>query len=119
MNLEGNEIDPLEGRKVAIFCGIAQPEQFASTIRGMGAEIVASKYYPDHFHYCVEELSELAARWKEMGAEMMVCTEKDKVKLPEIQDLALPVIWIKIQPEVIEGAEELKSFIDRVKAKIA
>ncbi len=119
MDLEGKELDSLEGRKIAIFCGIAQPEQFASTIREMGAEVVAQKYYPDHFHYYAEELSEIAARWKEMGAEMMVCTEKDKVKLPEIHQLALPIVWIKIQPEVVEGADELKSFIERVKAKIA
>jgi len=50
---------------------------------------------------------------------MMVCTEKDKVKLPDIHQLALPIVWIKIQPEVVEGADELKSFIERVKAKIA
>lgn len=119
MDLEGKESESLEGKKVAIFCGIAQPEQFASTIREMGANIVAQKYYPDHFHYHSEELNEIASRWKEMGAELMVCTEKDKVKLPEIQDLALPVVWIKIQPEVVEGLEELEIFIDKIRTKLA
>jgi tetraacyldisaccharide 4'-kinase len=118
VDLKGNEAESLQNRKVALFCGIAQPEQFVSTIEQMGAQIVAQKFYPDHFLYSHEELYELAGRWKEMGAEMMVCTEKDKVKLPEMHELPLPVFWIKIQPEVIEGAEALDEFIEKVRSKL-
>lgn len=119
LDLEGNDFGPLEGRQVAVFCGIAQPEQFVSTIYDMGAGVVAQKFYPDHFSYSVEDLYELAARWRELGASYMVCTEKDKVKLPDIKDLALPVLWVKIQPYVVEGQIALQEFFQKVRSKLS
>lgn len=116
-NLEKEEVSELIGLRVALFCGIAQPDRFVSTIRDMGAEVVAQKFFPDHFYYSTDELYELAKRWKEMGAEAMVCTEKDKIKLPELTDFPLPVYWIKILPRVVEGEEYLDQFIENIKQK--
>ncbi len=116
-DLHGDEVEQLTDIKVALFCGIAQPDRFVSTIKEMGAKVIAQNFFPDHFYYSSDELFELAKRWKEMGAEAMVCTEKDKIKLPELSEFPLPVYWIKIQPRVVEGEQYLDQFIENIEKK--
>lgn len=42
---------PLIGREVVAFAGIARPDKFYATLRRVGAQIVATRSFPDHHHF--------------------------------------------------------------------
>lgn len=114
----GEVVTNIQAKKVGIFCGIAHPEYFQKTVAQEGAEIVDSAFTSDHVSLDFNSLEEFAIRCKEQGAEMLLCTEKDKVKILDIQKLALPIAWIKMRLKLVEGIDEWANFVDRVKSDL-
>jgi tetraacyldisaccharide 4'-kinase len=105
----------LTGKPVGIFCGIAHPEYFYKTVSQQGAHIVDSAFAGDHLSLEPGILSTFAEKCKQQGAELLLCTEKDKVKLVDIQGLALPIAWVKMRLVIVEGQEQWNDFIVKVK----
>jgi tetraacyldisaccharide 4'-kinase len=71
----------LAGRPVLAFAGIGRPEKFFATLRGLGAELVAARGFPDHHAYRPAELAALRAEAAAAGAAL-VTTSKDLARLP-------------------------------------
>lgn len=115
LNYEGKVLPTLNGKKVGIFCGIAHPEYFHRSVSRQGVEIVSSLYTADHVSFETERLKAFANECKEKGAELILCTEKDRVKLVDIKGISLPVAWMKMRLKVVEGNSEWEAFIDRAK----
>lgn len=119
LDLNGKGAASLSGKKVGIFCGIAHPEYFEQTVRDLGATIVARYFIPDHMDYEAENLVKFANQAALEGAEVLVCTEKDRVKLVEPLNLSLPVLWVRMRLSFVEGQTEWEEFIARVKSDLA
>jgi tetraacyldisaccharide 4'-kinase len=66
---------------VAAFCGIARPEQFFAGLEAAGVEIAARFAFPDHFTYTRPALDEMLSNAQAAGAETLITTEKDLVRL--------------------------------------
>jgi tetraacyldisaccharide 4'-kinase len=84
---------PLIGREVVAFAGIARPEKFYATLRRVGAQIVATRDFPDHHAYTPREIEALIEESRGRGA-LLATTEKDLVRLTARQAravVALPV----------------------------
>ncbi len=73
--------DVLRGRRVLAGAALGRPEGFAEVLRGAGAELVATRWSPDHHPWSAAEVAALAAEAEALGAEL-VMTAKDAVKLP-------------------------------------
>ena len=114
-SFNGEVIDSLEGKKVGIFCGIAHPDYFRETVRQQGAVIVNAAFSGDHREFGSATLRVFAQQCKDLGAELLVCTEKDKVKIADDRSLALPIVWLQMKLNVVEGADEWYNFISKVK----
>jgi tetraacyldisaccharide 4'-kinase len=71
---------PLIGREVVAFAGIARPDKFYATLRRVGAQIVATRSFPDHHPFKPREIEALIAEAGERGA-LLATTEKDRVRL--------------------------------------
>lgn len=97
-----------KGKKVALFCAIANPERFMTQVQESGAQMTISLIKPDHEPFAVEELEELAQRSQ---ADVLVCTEKDFVKLPQS---SLPIIPIPLELTIREGSDIWKQFINQI-----
>lgn len=108
----------LQGKKVGMFCGIAHPESFRKTLVNEGAVVVAEYPICDHDSPRLAELEAFAARSREAGAEYLACTEKDRVKLDDSIVLALPIVWLQMDLQVVEGREEWEQFLAAAKKKI-
>lgn len=119
LDLQNGTIPSLQNKKVGVFCGIGKPENFLDTVRDQGADIVNNYFLPDHEPFETDLLDKFAKKCRVLGAEYLVCTEKDKVKLEENISVSLPITWLKMQLHIVEGHEHWKVFIEQAKAKLA
>ncbi len=71
---------PLIGREVVAFAGIARPEKFYATLRRVGAQIVATRDFPDHHPFTPRQIEALIEEAGRRGA-LLATTEKDGVRL--------------------------------------
>jgi tetraacyldisaccharide 4'-kinase len=104
----------LTGKKVAAVSGIAVPEGFEKGLRGLGAELVHSAQYADHHRYTQQEIIETINRSVEAGAELIITTEKDAVRFPLIDRCDLPVLFLRVEIEMLSGADAFEEWIDRI-----
>ena len=104
--------------RVGMFCSIAHPCYFKETLTDLGATVVADFCLPDHDLISEDKLRAFATACLELNANWLVCTEKDRVKLRDDLLLPLPIAWIGIDLEILEGKEEMDHFIRMAKAKI-
>ena len=85
--------EALRGRKVLMLAGLAAPGGFVATAEGLGAEVAGLAEFPDHHWYTAGDLDRVATRVSETGAEAVLTTEKDWVRLREMPLGAVP-FWV-------------------------
>lgn len=100
----------LQGKKVALFCAIANPDRFVRDVKALGGEIVATLFKPDHEPFSLEEIETLA---RHSQAECLVCTEKDAIKLSSLQT-SIPLVPIPLELSIQTGHDAWKQFIEEV-----
>jgi tetraacyldisaccharide 4'-kinase len=84
--LDGSAPEPVtawQGRAVAAFCGLGNPEAFRCTLAGAGIEVRFFEAFPDHHRYSAADLDRLRGH-----ALPLLTTEKDAVKLEGIANAA-------------------------------
>jgi tetraacyldisaccharide 4'-kinase len=77
--------DNLKGKRVGAFAAIANPDAFRQTLRELGAEVVFFKSFRDHHPYVREEFRALVEEKARSGAEYLLTTEKDWVRLEALR----------------------------------
>jgi tetraacyldisaccharide 4'-kinase len=93
----------LAGRKVAGLCALGNPQGFVEQLEQAGAEVVDWTAFPDHHEPTMGELNGLIADACEKGAEAVVVTEKDAVKLPPL-GRPLPFYALIVRQQVDDEA---------------
>ncbi|KTR03913.1 tetraacyldisaccharide 4'-kinase [Aureimonas ureilytica] len=73
------------GRRVLAFAGIADPEKFYASLKAAGAEIVATRSFPDHHMFKPDDARELLAEADSLGLDL-VTTAKDRARFQGRQD---------------------------------
>jgi tetraacyldisaccharide 4'-kinase len=89
----GPEALRLNGERVFAFAGIARPQKFFDSLRGLGVDVIAEHAFADHHRYRGDEIMTLVEQAATLEA-ILVTTEKDFVRLPaEAQSMVetLPV----------------------------
>lgn len=71
----------LTGQRLLAFCGIGAPEQFLSMLRELGADLAATRIFPDHHPFTDKAISALLSEAKNIGAGL-ITTEKDLMRMP-------------------------------------
>lgn len=106
----------LKGRRVAAFSGIATPESFEKFLRDLGAKIMWRERFLDHYRYADEDLTAVFAAAVAAGAECVVTTEKDAVRLPpELGPKAtLPLYYLRLEIDIIRGAADFDEAVGRI-----
>jgi tetraacyldisaccharide 4'-kinase len=89
----------LGGRPVLAFAGIAVPERFLATLAAHGIAPRDFLAFPDHHPYGPSEVAMLEARARALGAEALVTTEKDAVRLARIATLPVWALRVRLRLE--------------------
>ena len=98
-NEDVNEVDHLEKRSVWGLAGIGNPEAFRKTLETIGAEVLGIDRFPDHHNYRQEEIQSVVRHARAAGADFMITTEKDAMRLdPEwFSDMDILVLGIRFE----------------------
>ena len=103
------ELIEATGRRAAAFCGIGNPLAFQATLRSLGVNVVAWRAFADHYAFQPGDLESLTAEAARNGAEIVLCTRKDLVKL-QVENVAnLPLRAVAIGLEFLSGEAELEA----------
>lgn len=113
-NREEKPLSFLEGKKVAALSAIARPESFEGFLEQLGAELVAKDHFADHHRYTQQEIIDFINTAKASGAEMVVTTEKDAVRIPHIERCDVPIYYLRIQIDILSGKESFDQCISRI-----
>lgn len=103
---------PLAGEPVVAFAGIGRPAKFFATVRGMGAEILATHAFPDHHAYAPTIIRRLIAEARGHDA-LLVTTEKDAVRLPASLRAEVLTVQVTLAPA---GWAPIDAVLDRLLA---
>lgn len=111
------EVLPLEavsGMKVVTLAGIAAPMSFENAVSGMGARILARERYPDHFRYRAQDIIDVINAADELGAQAILTTEKDAVRLPRLEYPKVPIFYMRMDIEIIKGFDNFRQCVNRI-----
>lgn len=67
--------------KTLAFAGIGQPDFFFNSLRNNGIELVSEKVFTDHYLYTKPDIKNLIEEAVKKGADSIITTEKDAVKI--------------------------------------
>ncbi|MFZ1941929.1 MAG: tetraacyldisaccharide 4'-kinase [Terracidiphilus sp.] len=96
---------------VAAFCGIARPEQFFAGLERAGAQLAARWGFADHHRYTAADLARIATSAERAGAQTLLTTEKDCVRLDALADSLPSTLRLQAVPLRI-GIENQHAAID-------
>lgn len=92
------------------FCGLGNPKSFLDLLSAQGIRIDGSRSFPDHYTYDQDDLDAVEKAAKSIGAECLITTVKDAVKLEKLK-FKLPCRVVEIESVVSEGFIDLLSTI--------
>lgn len=100
------DLEALKGKKAVVFCGIGNPRSFEITLKSLEIDILNAFYFIDHYIYTRKDLLSLDEKGKELGADFLITTEKDSVRLTQINDLKIPLLVVSIELRITSGEEK-------------
>ena len=104
------------GKKVCLVSGIADADYFARMIEQLGAEITARRDHGDHHRYTRADVSAISGDLAAGGAEAVVVTRKDHVKLRDldIAEIEDKLYVLNVVVDVVDGKERLIAGLNSV-----
>ena len=100
------------GWNVAVACGIGNPKAFAEDILQVGISIVSESFFTDHHAFGQEDLDRITRAAQGAGADAIVTTEKDAVRLEGLTHGDVPVYAAQLEVQS-DDEVRLKSLLLR------
>ncbi len=107
-------LESLAGQRVAVFCAIGNPAGFQHTLSTTGCQITTWREFPDHYTYTPADLTTVANAATTSDAQLVLCTQKDLVKVRQDNLGDLPLWAIAIEMRFLRGQEALEQMLQRV-----
>tara|TARA_B100001564_G_scaffold359922_1_gene383900 strand:- start:8535 stop:9566 length:1032 start_codon:yes stop_codon:yes gene_type:complete len=92
------EIDQadIKSKNIYLLSAIGDNKGFKKTVEKIGVNIVGHSKFIDHFKFKISDLQRAQKDAKKVGANYIITTEKDLVKIPDI-NLEIPVCALKTE----------------------
>ena len=85
-------------RPAFAFAGIAKPQRFFVDLERAGWKLTGRRSFGDHHHYSEREIEEVARAAKSSGAEVILTTEKDIVRMGVQPHIVAVPLEVAIEP---------------------
>lgn len=105
--------DVVPGRRAVAVAGIARPERFIAALRAAGWDVAREVLFRDHYWFSDADLRAIADAVAASGADAVVTTEKDAVRIDAERLTALTSAPLAVLPMRvdIEPAVELRTWL--------
>jgi tetraacyldisaccharide 4'-kinase len=107
-------LDLLANRSVAAFCGIGNPEGFRRTVLDLCDGLLELRVFPDHHGYSAGDVASLEQWARVLGANLVLTTQKDLVKLRASVLGPAPLRALRIGLEITSGNEIMDDVLARL-----
>ncbi|HEX6190147.1 MAG TPA: tetraacyldisaccharide 4'-kinase [Pyrinomonadaceae bacterium] len=104
------DTEALRRHPVAAFCGIGNPIAFFQQLGAAGFDLRHTEVFRDHHKYSQTNIDHLTLRATEAGAQALITTAKDAVKLASMR-FTLPCYVTEVEMQIQE-ADRLLALID-------
>lgn len=115
---ETRELEEVVGKQVWGFCAIGNPEGFRQTIVDAGGQVCGMRVFADHHHYTKVELQEVGVQAERAGAELILTTAKDLVKISEQRLSGIPVWAVDIGAELVQGRAAFEEILQKTSQSV-
>ena len=99
------------GKRALAFCGLGNPKSFFWTLEQLGVELTGVREFPDHYRYDARDADELERLALDCGAEIVLTTQKDRVKLERDALRRRPLLTLKIEFEITRNQAALEAAV--------
>lgn len=107
-------LDILKGMRVVALSGIAAPTGFERSLVKLGAQLVERVRFADHHRFTQQEIIDVINRAAELKAEAIVTTEKDAVRMARLDRCDVPIYYLRVDIEILDGAQDFWQCIERI-----
>lgn len=107
-------LESLRGKKIASISAIANPASFEGFLEDLGGELVLKRHYADHHRYRQQEMIDFINDAKAAGAELIVTTEKDAVRMPRLDRRDIDIQFLRVEIDILSGQENFDQCISRI-----
>jgi tetraacyldisaccharide 4'-kinase len=102
----------LEGRRIAALSALGNPSAFETLLETLGADVNARFRFRDHRRISTAELAQICHEAIGAGAEAVITTEKDAVKL-DADSAPLPLLALQVEMQ-IAGETEFWNVVENI-----
>lgn len=107
-------LETLQGKKLASISAIANPASFEGFLEDLGGELVLKRHYADHHRYRQQEMIDFINDAKAAGADLIVTTEKDAVRMPRLDRRDIDIQFLRVEIDILSGRENFDQCISRI-----
>jgi tetraacyldisaccharide 4'-kinase len=108
---ETSDPDCLRGRRAFAFSGIARNDEFHRTVEGFGCRLVGRIGFGDHHPYTAKDLEAVFRAAERAGADRLVTTEKDLVRLGGAPAPPLEMIAVGVEISFGKDTDRFERFV--------
>ena len=117
-NIDSGEKLPLEylkGKDIGTVSGIAVPESFEDGLKNLGANVELTRRYTDHHRYRKREIQKFIDQCLNRDLDMIVTTEKDFVRFPDVDlNENMPIFFLRVEIGILSNEETFEDCINRI-----
>jgi tetraacyldisaccharide 4'-kinase len=111
-----SSLSEVQKKKLFAFCGIGNPSAFLVDLRDWGFQIVGHAFFRDHHRYTQQDASAIEREARRLGAEALICTEKDAFNLDGVRWKEMTALYCRISLGITGEAEFWRTIIVKSKS---
>ena len=108
------ELEWLNGKRIYALSAIGNPESFVFTLNELEADIIRHRVFSDHHNYTRVEINHVLSEAQSLGADAIVVTQKDMVKIRKMNIKDANILSLKIEIQITKGIDYFKEKVDSV-----
>jgi tetraacyldisaccharide 4'-kinase len=105
------DFEEIENRRAFCFSGIARNDDFRQTVGELGLNVSGFLEFPDHHPYTEDDMSGILRQAGISGADLLITTEKDHVRIAQKAPLPMALIVVGVRVAFEDDQQSFSTFI--------